>query len=293
LSGVDWHGLVMNSEVRRMERRGDGTVERLEGGNRQRDAENLEFIAEDSRSGEVERLLSAEAHADLGTRGSIATRGVPPWLNWQSALYLFVVGLVCVLLVPLTSFWWLALVCATAAPVALAILDRPGPTLEKADVRKVKEREILQALAERGALTTTTAAMRTSLTVDEASKMLEGLARKGHLELRMDSGAMSYALQQRDTHELTGKIPASLERGGAGAPHLPGLSQKLDEPLSEREIEVLNVLASGRTNSEAARELFISVGTVKSHTNNIYRKLGATNRAGALARARSLDLLSG
>jgi DNA-binding CsgD family transcriptional regulator len=282
----------MNGEVHRMERRGDGTVARLEGDNRQRDAEDPEIIAEGSRSGEVERLSRAEAHGDLAARGSIATRGVPPWRNWQSTLYLFVVGWVCVLLVPLTSFWWLALVCATAAPVVLAILDRPGPTLEKADVRKVKEREILQALAERGALTTTTAAMRTSLTVDEASKMLEGLARKGHLELRMDSGAMSYALQQRDTHELTGKVPASRERGGAGVPHLPGLSQKLDEPLSEREIEVLNVLASGRTNSEVARELFISVGTVKSHTGNIYRKLGVSNRARAIARARDLGVLA-
>jgi len=251
-----------------MERRGDGIVERIEGGNRQRDAEDLE------------------------ARGSVATRGVPSWLNWQSALYLFIVGWMCVLLVPLTSFWWLALICATAAPVVLAILGRPGLKLEKADVRKVKEREILHALTERGELTSTTAATRTSLTVDEASKMLEGLAREGHLELRMDSGAMSYALQQRDTHELAGKIPVSLEREGAGAPHLPGLSQKLDEPLSEREIEVLNVLASGRTNSEAARDLFISVGTVKSHTNNIYRKLGVTNRAEAIVRARDLGVLA-
>ena len=55
----------------------------------------------------------------------------------------------------------------------------------------------------------------------------------------------------------------------------------------------LNLLASGRTNSEVARDLYISVGTVKSHTNNIYRKLGARNRTGALARARGLNLLSG
>jgi DNA-binding CsgD family transcriptional regulator len=282
----------MDGEVRRMERRGDETVERLESGNRQRVAENPEIMAEGSQSAEVERLSRAEAHGDLAARGSIVARGVPPWLNWQSALYLFVVGWVCVLLVPLTSFWWLALVCATVAPVVLAILDRPGSNLEKADVRNVKEREILQALAERGELTSTTAAMRTSLTVDEASKMLEGFARKGHLELRMDGGAMSYALQQRDAHELTSKVSASLRREVAGAPHLPGLSRKLDEPLSEREIEVLNVLASGRTNSEVARELFISVGTVKSHTGNIYRKLGVSNRAGAIARARDLGVLA-
>lgn len=65
----------------------------------------------------------------------------------------------------------------------------------------------------------------------------------------------------------------------------------LDDSLSEREREVLAVLASGRTTSEAARDLFVSVGTVKSHTANIYRKLGAKNRAQAIARARELGLL--
>jgi DNA-binding CsgD family transcriptional regulator len=66
---------------------------------------------------------------------------------------------------------------------------------------------------------------------------------------------------------------------------------QLDEPLSDREREVLALLASGRTTSEAARDLFISVGTVKSHTADIYRKLGAKNRAEAIARARDLGLL--
>ena len=54
---------------------------------------------------------------------------------------------------------------------------------------------------------------------------------------------------------------------------------------------MLNLLASGRTNSEIARDLFISVGTVKSHTGNIYRKLVAKNRVEALARARELEVL--
>ena len=53
----------------------------------------------------------------------------------------------------------------------------------------------------------------------------------------------------------------------------------------------VSLLASGKTNSEAARDLFVSVGTVKSHTGNIYRKLGARNRADALNRARSLGLI--
>jgi ATP/maltotriose-dependent transcriptional regulator MalT len=65
----------------------------------------------------------------------------------------------------------------------------------------------------------------------------------------------------------------------------------LAEPLSERELEVLTLLASGRPNREIARDLFVAVGTVKTHTNNIYRKLSARNRAEAVARARSLKLI--
>ena len=54
---------------------------------------------------------------------------------------------------------------------------------------------------------------------------------------------------------------------------------------------MLTLLASGKTNSEVARDLFVSVGTVKSHTGNIYRKLGAKNRAQALTRSRKLGLI--
>jgi ATP/maltotriose-dependent transcriptional regulator MalT len=75
----------------------------------------------------------------------------------------------------------------------------------------------------------------------------------------------------------------------SGAPHVA--STWLEDPLSERELEVLTLLATGKTNSEVAGDLFVSVGTVKSHTGNIYRKLGARNRAGALARARELGLI--
>jgi ATP/maltotriose-dependent transcriptional regulator MalT len=197
------------------------------------------------------------------------------------------------LLVPLTSFWWLALVCGTVVPIALAMLGRPGLTSKRPDHRKVKEQELLGALAGRGELTPTTAAIRTSLTVDEASKMLEELARKGHLKLRVEDGVMAYALRERNLHETPDKVSAPLEAESEsdGAPRRLEARKQLDDPLSERELEVLNLLASGRTNSEVARDLFVSVGTVKSHTGNIYRKLGAKNRAEALTRARELKVL--
>ncbi len=120
--------------------------------------------------------------------------------------------------------------------------------------------------------------------------MLEGLARKGHLEVRVENGIMAYAL--RDRRGLLGTFSTPWETGSErdGAPPQLG-AQQLDYPLSERELEVLKLLASGRTNAEIARHLFVALGTIKSHTGNIYRKLGARNRAEALTRARKLELL--
>lgn len=152
---------------------------------------------------------------------------------------------------------------------------------------RAKEKELLGVLEERRELTPATAAMRTSLTVEEASKMLEDLARKGHLELLTQDGVVAYALAEPGGRQPGEKI-AALPEAEPGVSETP---RRLDDPLSERELEVLTLLASGRTNSEVARDLFVSVGTVKSHTGNIYRKLGARNRAEALARARELGVL--
>ena len=64
------------------------------------------------------------------------------------------------------------------------------------------------------------------------------------------------------------------------------------EPLSKREIEVLHLIAAGRTNQEIATTLFLAVNTVKVHTRNIYGKLSAHHRADAVAKARALGILS-
>jgi LuxR family maltose regulon positive regulatory protein len=70
-----------------------------------------------------------------------------------------------------------------------------------------------------------------------------------------------------------------------------GASERLAEPLSERELEVLALIAAGESNREIAARLFISISTVKTHLNNLYRKLGAANRTQAVTRARDLNLL--
>jgi LuxR family maltose regulon positive regulatory protein len=65
----------------------------------------------------------------------------------------------------------------------------------------------------------------------------------------------------------------------------------LAEPLSQRELEVLHLIALGRTNKEIAQQLFIAPGTVKAHTSHIYHKLDVANRTEAVARARQLGIL--
>jgi LuxR family maltose regulon positive regulatory protein len=70
-----------------------------------------------------------------------------------------------------------------------------------------------------------------------------------------------------------------------------GGAQPLVEPLSEREREVLQRVAAGVSNRELAEEFVVSVGTIKTHLNNIYGKLNVHSRTQAIARARELHLL--
>ncbi|HEX9926198.1 MAG TPA: LuxR C-terminal-related transcriptional regulator, partial [Anaerolineae bacterium] len=71
----------------------------------------------------------------------------------------------------------------------------------------------------------------------------------------------------------------------------PSEIQNLVDPLSPRELELLHLVADGRSNQEIAQELFLAIGTVKKHLNNIFGKLEVSSRTQAVARARELDLL--
>ncbi len=79
------------------------------------------------------------------------------------------------------------------------------------------------------------------------------------------------------------EAPPSGNGGPRGAPGI--------EPLSDRETEVLALVADGRTNAQIAGELYLSVGTVKAHVHHIFGKLLVRNRSQAVARARELHML--
>ena len=80
--------------------------------------------------------------------------------------------------------------------------------------------------------------------------------------------------------------PASTEQRGAASSR-----SALAEPLTERELEVLRLVAEGDSNQDIARKLVVSLATVKTHINHIFGKLDAESRVQVVARARALGLL--
>jgi DNA-binding CsgD family transcriptional regulator len=93
------------------------------------------------------------------------------------------------------------------------------------------------------------------------------------------------------TAETAGSAAAAPDPPAAPVAPPPATGSPL-EPLSERELEVLQLLATGRSNREIATELYVATGTVKAHLNNIFRKLEARSRLEAVTRARDLGLLA-
>jgi LuxR family maltose regulon positive regulatory protein len=84
-----------------------------------------------------------------------------------------------------------------------------------------------------------------------------------------------------ERHPITAQVESQLQPA----------QNTLVEPLSQRELEVLHLIATGRTNQEIARQLIVAPGTIKAHAASIFRKLDVANRTEAVARARQLGLL--
>ena len=139
--------------------------------------------------------------------------------------------------------------------------------------------------------------------LERAMKLAEP---EGYVRVFVDEGeAMRLLIEKlsrnRD-HPLSGYadklLAAFTQPAAAPKPALPHqaraiIHQKSDmiEPLSERELEVLKLLRSELSGPEIAQQLIVSLHTLRSHTNNIFKKLGVNNRRAAVRRAEELDLL--
>jgi LuxR family maltose regulon positive regulatory protein len=118
---------------------------------------------------------------------------------------------------------------------------------------------------------------------------------EGYIRLFLDEGLAMLALLRLAQahglalHYITRLLVASGEQTSAAVP--TPRSTVLVEPLTERELEVLHLIAAGASNEEIAERLVIAIGTVKRHVSNIFGKLTVSNRTQAMARAREIELL--
>ncbi|WP_433431524.1 response regulator [Nonomuraea sp. CA-141351] len=113
----------------------------------------------------------------------------------------------------------------------------------------------------------------------------------------IEAGATGYLLKDAPRTELLRAVRAAADGQAVLSPSVATrLITKVrapgPEPLSQRELEVLALVAAGTTNRDAAARLFISEATVKTHLLNIYTKLGVGDRAAAVAEAFNRGLLT-
>jgi LuxR family maltose regulon positive regulatory protein len=117
-------------------------------------------------------------------------------------------------------------------------------------------------------------------------------APEGYVRVFLDEGPSMVRLLKASARRSA--APAYLERlvqAASGIPERAPVQRDLVEPLSERELDVLRLLRGDLDGPEIANELVVSVNTFRTHTKNIYAKLGVTSRRAAVRRAEDLGLL--
>jgi DNA-binding NarL/FixJ family response regulator len=112
----------------------------------------------------------------------------------------------------------------------------------------------------------------------------------------IEAGATGYLLKDAPREELFRAVRAAARGQAVLSPAVAGrlmgrMREPAREPLSQRELEVLALVASGSSNKETAKRLFISEATVKTHLIHVYAKLGVKDRAAAVAVAFERGLL--
>lgn len=135
---------------------------------------------------------------------------------------------------------------------------------------------------------------KTAVADETLAKALKTAEPEGYIRVFVDEGVVLAAMLQRQKAEGRRQI-AYLDKLFNAFPQSLFFNlqshEPLVEPLSERELEVLNLMADGATNQQIADELVVAKSTAKKHVSNIIGKLGVENRTTAVARARELNLL--
>ncbi len=120
---------------------------------------------------------------------------------------------------------------------------------------------------------------------------------QGYVRIFLDDGPsimelLSEAVSRGFMSDYTGRLLAAFESERLISADKPGLtfSQPLIEPLSQRELEVLKLLRSDLSGPEIAQKMSVSINTFRTHTKNIFIKLGVNDRRAAIRRAEGLEL---
>ncbi len=114
---------------------------------------------------------------------------------------------------------------------------------------------------------------------------------EGYVRVFADEGApMASLLRVLAKQGAAGNYVRRLLAAVSEAERDSPIKQALIDPLSERELDVLRLLGTELDGPAIARELMVSLNTVRTHTKNIYAKLAVTNRRAAVRRAAELDL---
>jgi LuxR family maltose regulon positive regulatory protein len=176
---------------------------------------------------------------------------------------------------------------------ACRLLERLVEAAEASGRRsKLIELLNLQALAFEagGASTRAMTVLERALTLAEPGGFVRIFVDEGPAMARLLYQVLPHAVGTAYVRGLLAAFPAvELERP-ISTPS-PDAESEWIEPLSERELEVLQLIAEGLTNREIADRLFLALNTVKGHSRNIYGKLGVHSRTQAIAKARGLGIL--
>ncbi|WP_336822279.1 response regulator transcription factor [Sporosarcina sp. USHLN248] len=112
--------------------------------------------------------------------------------------------------------------------------------------------------------------------------ILTTFARPGYFERAMKAKVHGYLLKDGSIDELSAAIRKVMAGGREFAPELIMNTYHSDNPLTDREIEVLQLSVDGKTSKEIGEELFLSAGTVRNYMSEILQKVGAKNKIEAI-----------